>query len=102
MTDHGVIAETADQTLNAGIGITDCHRAYVALLMLPDGNRSGRFFLLTDDEHIRNFLELPFANLVINLFVPVIELDPDAGCLRSAATWRAYACWLSVIGRTAA
>src|SRR6266545_6080476 len=52
------------------------HRSRVSSVPQPDRNRSGCLFLLTDDEHGGDLLELRLANARAELLVALVHFDP--------------------------
>ena len=57
--------------------------AEVAFAAMADGDGAGFGFFSTDDEHVRNFLELGVADFGRELFVAVVEMDADIVALES-------------------
>ena len=60
-------------------------------------------FAVAHHQHVRNLLQLRFANLEVHLLVAVVEVARMPGVSRVAsAPSRAYSVWRSVIGSTIA
>ena len=64
-----------DFLLEFGNEFINSHRSHLAFAAAADGHRTIRSFLFTDNEHIGNFLDLTFADLVANLFIAVVEVE---------------------------
>ena len=68
----------SDVLLRAAEEVVNAHGADVALTTLSDADSAALFLFLTDDEHIRYFLELRFTNLISYLLTAVVKLDSYA------------------------
>src|SRR5216684_389856 len=62
-----------------GHKFVDGHRWLIAAGPFPDGHRSGRDFLFSDDQHVRDLLQLCVADLRAELLVRLVGFDPQAG-----------------------
>lgn len=89
-----------DFLLEFGNEFINSHRSHLAFAAAADGHRTIRSFLFTDNEHIGNFLDLTFADLVANLFIAVVEVGTDAKGFHLVHDRFAYSLNLSVIGMT--
>src|SRR6266508_257513 len=70
------------------------HRSRVSPVPQPDRDQAGRRFLLTDDEHRGDLLELRLANARAELLISCVHFDPQPGAgqpLRGGARRRGEA-----------
>lgn len=68
----------SDVLLRAAEEIINAHGADVAFTALSDADSAALLLFLTDDEHIRYFLELRFTNLISYLLTAVVKFDSYA------------------------
>src|SRR4029450_2568611 len=70
------VADFEQRRLDEGI---DARTALVAARPAADRHRLVRRFPVARYQHIRHLLQLGFADLISNLFLPLIQLDPEPG-----------------------
>src|SRR5215472_6081329 len=65
--------------------VLDAARPEIAARPAPHGDGALRRLTIPDDQHVRDLLELRFANLEVYLFLPRVELDPQSGRRQAVA-----------------
>src|SRR6185503_3018955 len=54
-------------------------RSEIAARPAPHGHRSFRHFAVAGDQHVGHLLQLRLPDLISNLFLTVVEIDPESG-----------------------